>query len=180
MSVFTKIDSALHAIYRCCGYLAAAFIVAIGGLVLVNITSRFLGIYVPGMTEGAGYCMAATGALGLAYTFGEHGHIRVSVLISRLRGKFRRGFDLWALGVSCGLSVYLAGYLLRMVYVSYLYQDRSDGSDGLLIWIPQAPMAAGFAIFAVSLLHAVLAGFLTGKTSLDRNGPTDPQDIAGH
>ncbi len=158
-----QLDRGLHRLYRWCGYLAAAFIVLIAGLVLVNIVSRLAGAFVPGMTEGAGYCMAGAGALGLAYTFGEHGHIRVTMVIDQLRGRFRFGFELWAVGIAGILLCYLAYYLLRMVYVSYQFEDRSDGSDELLIWIPQAPMAFGFAVFAVSVVHAIVVALNTGR-----------------
>ena len=161
--MLARIDHSLHTIYRWCGYLAAGFIVLIGVLVLVNIVSRLIGAFVPGMTEGAGYCMAAAGALGLAYTFGEHGHIRVTILIGRLRGRARYVMELWALGIAAAFSCYLGYYLLRMVYISHLFEDRSDGSDELLIWIPQVPMAFGFAVFAVSLVHAVVIGLATGE-----------------
>ncbi len=81
----------------------------------------------------------------------------------QLRGRFRFGFELWAVGIAGILLCYLAYYLLRMVYVSYQFEDRSDGSDELLIWIPQAPMAFGFAVFAVSVVHAIVVALNTGR-----------------
>ena len=175
-----QIGHCLHALYRWCGYLAAVFVFLIGALVLVNIISRLVGGFVPGMTEGAGYCMAAAGALGLAYTFGEHGHIRVSMLIGRLRGKARYGMELGALLIAAAFSCFLGYYLVRMVYVSYLFEERSDGSDELLIWIPQAPMAFGFAVFAIALVHAVVAGLAARKIGVGESGATDAVKNAGH
>ena len=171
--MLARIDSGLKALYCWCGYLAAGFIVLIGCLVLINIGSRLLGTFVPGMTEGAGYCMAAAGALGLAYTFGEHGHIRVTMLIGRLRGSFRYAMELFALVLATISSCYLAYYLLRMVMVSYDFGDRSDGSDELFIWIPQAPMAFGFLVFAVSLVHAVLIGWAKQQADAADGGTID-------
>ena len=176
--MFANTDKNLRALYQGCGLLAALFVVMIGILVLINIISRSLGLFVPGMTEGAGYCMAAAGSLGLAYTFGEHGHIRVSMVVGRLRGKARFAIELWALGLAAILACYLGYYLLRMVYVSYLYEDRSDGSDELLIWIPQAPMAFGFAVFGLSLVHAVVIGLARG--GLGKDAESNPGKSAGH
>lgn len=175
-------DKIFRALFQGCGILAALSIVMIGVLVLVNIISRSLGLFVPGMTEGAGYCMAAAGSLGLAYTFGEHGHIRVSMVVGRLRGRARFAIELWALGLAASLACYLGYYLLRMVYVSYLFEDRSDGSDELLIWIPQAPMAFGFAVFGVSLVHAVVIGLARGDLGQDAGSDvgSDPGKSAGH
>jgi TRAP-type C4-dicarboxylate transport system permease small subunit len=174
MTIIQSVDRNLHRLYRLCGYLAAAFVVLIGVLVLINITSRLLGVFVPGMTEGAGYSMAGAGALGLAYTFGEHGHIRVSMLIENLRGRFRFGLELWALAAATGLVCYLAFYLVRMVHVSYLFEDRSDGSDALLIWIPQAPTALGFAVFALSLVHALIVAIVTGTIETRETAKPEP------
>ena len=178
--MIAKIDGALHMLYRWCGYLAGGFIVLIGILVLINIVSRLMNAFIPGMTEGAGYCMAAAGALGLAYTFGEHGHIRVTMLIGQLRGGARYGIELAALLTAAALSSYLAWYVVRMVFVSYDFGDRSDGSDELLIWIPQVPMALGFVVFAISLVHAVFAGW--AREQAERaDDPDDPGfGEAGH
>lgn len=171
-------DKIFRALVQGCGLLAALSIVMIGLLVLVNIISRSLGLFVPGMTEGAGYCMAAAGSLGLAYTFGEHGHIRVSMVVGRLRGRVRFAIEFWALGLAAILACYLGYYLVRMVYVSYLFEDRSDGSDELLIWIPQAPTAFGFAVFGLSLVHAVAVGLVRGD--LGQDDGSDPAKSAGH
>jgi len=176
--MLAKSDTILRAVTLGCGLLAALFVVLIGILVLINIISRSLGLFVPGMTEGAGYCMAAAGSLGLAYTFGEHGHIRVSMVIGRLRGRARFAIELWALGLAAVLACYLAYYLARMVYVSYIFEDRSDGSDELLIWIPQAPTAFGFAVFALALVHAVVNGLVGGD--LGQHAASDPGKSAGH
>lgn len=163
MRLLHVLDRWLHAFYRACGVLAALFIVLIAGLVLVNIGSRIAGAFVPGLTESAGYCMAAAGALGLTYTFAERGHIRVTMLINRFRGRRRFAFELLTLAISTGLACYLAFYVSRMVWVSYLYEERSDGSDDLLIWIPQLPMAVGFSVFAIALVHAVVKAVAVGE-----------------
>ena len=178
--MLAQIDRNLHQLYQFCGWLAAGFVVLIACLVLVNIVSRIFGVFVPGMTEGAGYSMAAAGALGLAYTFGEQGHIRVSMLARHSRGSTRHWLELWVLAVSAGLSCYLAYYLVRMVLVSYDFEDRSDGSDELLIWIPQVPMVVGFVVFAIALVHALVVGWFTGKTNEELSDESDQPNLAGH
>ncbi len=130
---------------------------------LINIGSRIAGTFVAGMTEGAGYCMAGAGALGLAYAFGEHGHIRVTVLVHRLAGRTRSAVELGSLVAAAGLTGFIAFYLGRMAWLSFLYGERSDGSDELPTWLPQLPVAAGFAIFAVALWHAVIVGLARGR-----------------
>lgn len=153
--LWRRLDRGLDRVYLACGGLAAVFVVAIAGLVTFSIVSRALGIYVPGTTEGAGYCMAAAGSLGLAWTFGTQGHVRVELLLERLGGRARAALGLWGLAAAIALTGLLVWYLVRMVRLSWDYGDLSDGSDALPLWIPQLPVAAGFALFLVSLVHAL-------------------------
>jgi len=173
MNALAVLDRALRTLYLWCGYAAAALIVAIACLVVVNIVSRLLGTYVSGMTEGAGYCMAGAGALGLAYTLGEHGHIRVTMLLDRFHGRARFWLELWALLIATGLTCYLAWFLARMVYISWLFEERSDGSDEILIWIPQTALALGFVVFAVCLVHTVIMGISQGKIGRKESPSSD-------
>ena len=156
MKVIEAVDAKLDKLYRLCGYMAAGLIALMVVLVLINITSRLLGKFVPGMTEIAGYCMAGSGALGLAYTFGDDGHIRVKMLLERLSGVAKYAVEIWALTVSTGLVAYVAYYMMKMVYFSWYFKDRSDGSDAMLIWIVQVPTVLGFLVFAICLLHALI------------------------
>lgn len=156
------IDTVISTICRLCGFLAGTAILVLAGLVIASITSRALGIYVPGLTDYAAYCLAWAGALGMAYTFGEHGHIRVEMLMDRMRGKVRYVCELGVLALATAMVTYLAWFLIKMTYTSWIYEDRSDGSDEILIWIPQVPFAAGFSLFALVLILAVVRAILRG------------------
>lgn len=155
------LDGFLVKLYKFCGILAACFITLIVVLVVIRIGSRLTGIYVPGLSEGAGYCLAIAGSLGLAYTFGEHGHIRVEMLIERLRRKTRFRFEIFVLAVATTFASYIAMYTIKLAYVSYLYDERSSKSDELLLLIPQIPFALGFTVFAVCLFHTLILAIFT-------------------
>ncbi len=168
-----SLEAAIQALCRLCGGLAALVLVALALLVALSIASRALGLYVPGLTDYAAYCLASAGTLGMAYTFGQRGHIRVTLLVELLGGRARYWLEVSILALATAMAGYLAFYLLRMTYVSWSYQDRSDGSDEILIWIPQAPFAFGACLFALVLLLAVvrallrrdLEGLIGGETS---------------
>lgn len=152
----------LDRLYLGAGALAAAFLVAIGVLVLLSIVSRMAGIYVPGLSAYSGYCMAASSYLALAYTFQRGGHIRVRVVLGALGGgALRRGAELWCLAVGAGVASYLAFYTVKMVLVSHQLGDVSEGADATPLWIAQIPVAVGACILAVSVVDrfvVVLAG----------------------
>lgn len=163
-------DRALSRLYAVCGAIAAVAIVLIALLVAGSILSRLFGIYVGGLTEGAGYAMAAAGSFGLAYTFGAGGHIRIDLLISRLSERPRGITEFIALALTAAAACYLAWFMLRMVRISWKFGDLSDGSDGLPIWMPQFPAALGITIFAIALLHHLARYCLTGEMPWANSG----------
>ena len=163
------VERILNAIYRLCGYLASLFIVLIAISVSINIIDRLFGGYTPGTNEFAGYCVGAAGALGLAYTFGQKRHIRMTLLLNRTQGAFRRGIEIISLVIAVGLSCFMSFYLVKMVYVSVILADRSTGTDGILLWIPQAPMALGFLVFSVSLVHTLLNELFSSGSGQDQD-----------
>ncbi len=91
---------------------------ALTALVTLSIASRALGIYVPGLTDYSAYCLASAGTLGMAYTFGERGHIRVEMLVEQLHGRARFRLEVSALFLTTAMALYMAFYLARMTYVS--------------------------------------------------------------
>lgn len=157
----------LDTLYTACGALAALFLVAIGVLVLTSITTRLLGLTVPGLTNYAGYCMAASSFLALAYTLRRGGHIRVAILLQHLDGWRRRAAELWCLAVGFVLAAWLAWYSVKMVRVSLQINDISPGPDATPLWIPQIAMALGTTVLAIALLDRLI--------EVARGGPIEDQ-----
>jgi len=177
---------ALDRLYGAAGALAGFFLVAIGVLVLLSIVTRLMGLYVAGLTAYAGYAMAASSFLALAYTFGKGGHIRVALFIDKVTGKARRGAELWCLAVGSFLAVYLAWFSVKMVQVSYTLGDVSESADATPLWIPQIAMALGAVLFAVALADRLVcvafgAPVVPRPDAHRPAAPEDapPQDIAG-
>ncbi len=161
-SILHFTETMLNATYRLCGYLASLCIVTILLVVVINIYDRLTGGYTPGTNEIASYCVGAAGALGLAFAFGEGKHLKMTLLVSRTTGSVRKMIDLSCLLIGIGLSGFVTYFLAKMVYVSAVLEDRSTGMDEALLWIPQAPMAFGFFVLSLSMIHA-LATQLSGS-----------------
>ena len=167
---------ALDRLYLAAGALAALLLVAIGLLVLLSIVTRWMGVFVPGLSAYAGYAMAGSSFLALAYTFGHGGHIRVNVVLNALRGGARRGAELWCLGVGTLLAGYLAWYSVKMVRISLQLGDVSESADATPLWIPQVPMAIGAVLLTIALadrLIAVVRGAPPEAASSDAMRPED-------
>ena len=110
--MFCKIDHYLKILYRLSGYIAAIFLVLVATFILTGITSRIFGFDIRGLAEYSGYCMAASSFLALAYTFGEKGHIRITLFLEKANKEVRRFLDLWCLSVATFFSGFLSYYFI--------------------------------------------------------------------
>ena len=151
--MFYKIDNFLKNIYRFSGYIAALFLILVATFILIGIASRIFGFYIRGLAEYSGYCMAASSFFALAYTFVEGGHIRITLFLEKVSGIKKKILEIWCLIIASFYSGYLAFYFIKMLKISYEFQERSEGADEILIWIPQTSVALGSLIFFVCVFH---------------------------
>ena len=148
-----SLDKNLKKIYKFSGYIAAAFLILIAVFILIGISSRIFGFYIRGLAEYSGYCMASASFFALAYTFVEGGHIRITLFLEKLSASNKWLTEIWCLSISSFFSGYLAFYFIKMLIISYRFQERSEGADEILIWIPQTSVAIGSTIFFISVFH---------------------------
>ncbi len=148
-----KIDNFLKNIYRFSGYVAALFLILVATFILIGIASRIFGFYIRGLAEYSGYCMAASSFFALAYTFVEGGHIRITLFLEKVSGVKKKVLEIWCLIIASFYSGYVAFYFIKMLKISYEFQERSEGADEILIWIPQTSVAIGSLIFFVCVFH---------------------------
>ena len=151
-----SINKNLNKLYKFSGYVAAIFLILVAVFILIGICSRIFGFYIRGLAEYSGYCMASASFFALAYTFVEDGHIRITLFLERLSGLKKKVVEIWCLGVASFFSGYLAFYFVKMLIISYKFQERSEGADEILIWIPQMSVAIGSTIFFISVFHQLI------------------------
>ncbi len=152
--MFRKISNGLDWLYRAGGAASGALLVFLCFLVLYSISSRMFGFYAGGATDLAGYVMATSTFMALAYTFRTQGHIRVALLIQRYKGNSRRAIEIACHAVMSMVMCFLAFYMIRLVHDSWDFGERSEGADAILIWIPQLPVAVGATLLATAVLHS--------------------------
>ena len=156
---------ALDALYTSAAALAALFMVGLLLMVLLSIASRQFQFHVPGTDAYAGYMMAACGFLALAHTLKRGEHIRVTLLINSLTGRWKRGFEIWSLAAASLLALLFAFYSCRLSWQSYTFHDISTSSDATPLWIPQIMMALGTVILAIAFIDELVLE-LMGKRVL--------------
>ncbi len=154
----------LDTLYLGSGVLAGVFLVAIGTIVLLQVganvidaliravTGEPLGLLIPNYAEFAGFFLASSSFLALAYTFRAGGHIRVSMLIRKAQGNARRAVELWCTGSATALSAYFTYYTLNLVLESLEFGDVSVGMVPVKLWIPQLAMLAGLVVLTIALI----------------------------
>ncbi len=140
----------LNALYDSAAAVAALFLVGLLVMVLLSIAGRQLHFNVPGTDAYAGYLMAGSGFLALAHTLKRGEHIRVTLLLGALKGRWRKGMELWALAFATLLSAMFAFYCCRLAWQSNTFHDISTANDATPLWIPQIGMAAGAVILAIA------------------------------
>lgn len=141
---------ALDALYDAAGALACLCMVGLLAMVVLSVASRQVHVHLAGLDAYAGYLMAGAGFLALAHTLKHGEHIRVTLILSTLRGRARRAMEIWALFAATLLSALSAFYACRLAWQSHVFHDISTGIDATPLWIPQLTMAIGSVIFAIA------------------------------
>ena len=146
----------LNKLYKFSGYIAAIFLIFVAVFILIGISSRIFGFYIRGLAEYSGYSMAAASFFALSYTFIEGGHIRITLFLEKAAESKKYILEVWSLFVGSLFSFFLAFYFFKMLLVSYKFQERSEGADEILIWIPQLSVAIGSILFFICVFHHLI------------------------
>jgi TRAP-type C4-dicarboxylate transport system permease small subunit len=139
-------------IYDAAAWLAAIAMIGVLAMVLASIITRQLGINFQGTDAYAGYSMASAGFLALAHTLKHNEHIRVTLLLGRLKGRALHRLEMWALSAAVLLAALFAWYSVRLAWNSHALNDISTGNDATPLWIPQLGMAVGAVILFIAFV----------------------------
>jgi TRAP-type C4-dicarboxylate transport system permease small subunit len=148
--------AALDWLYRGAGVLAGVFLVCIAAMTLAQIGGRMLGFAARSYDDFAGFAMAASFFLGLAWTMRSGEHIRVTLLVHNLKGRQRHAMEIAALVVSTFLCGYFAWYTVDMSVTSYELNDVSQGLVAVPLWLPQSAMALGLVVLTIALIDDLI------------------------
>lgn len=150
-------------LYKLSGIMAAILLICIALLIIAQIVARFIGQIVPDANEIAGYCMAGSTFLALAYTLREGGHIRVTMIINHLPKLYSRLLEIFTLAAATILTGYFSYYLILMVWQTYQYGEVSQGHIPMPLWIPQSSLAIGMSILCIAFIEEFIHA-LQGKS----------------
>lgn len=155
--------SVLDPFYTVLGVLGALFILATLLVQVAGIVGREMGFSMAGIDAYAGYCLAAGSFLAMSHAFRRGDHIRVTLVLSRLRGRARYWMEVLCLVIAALLSAYFAWFSAKLVWGSYVYHDISQNVDATPLWIPQVSMALGLFGLAVAFAEQLLITLRSGR-----------------
>lgn len=171
-----RAQSLLESLYRGSGVLAALCLVAMALCVVASIAARLLNLYIGGITEYSSYLMGASNCLGLAYAFRNNAHIRVTLVVERCPAHLRHLIESGCLLFASAAACYLAWYMAELSYMSWQFDEVSEGGDQLPLWMPQAVTAVGALMLAISVIHSTVEQLLEQWLGLRLPGHEPRQD----
>lgn len=166
---------ALDGIYGAALVAACTAMVAIAALVFVQVAGRIVdrsmiaagyapfGIAIPSLAEIGGFLFVAAAFLALPATLRSAAHVRVTLVAQNAGPKLRRVLTLAVLAMALGLAGFATWHSAAQALDSYSFDTMSYGTIPIPLWIPQAGMTLGLALFALALLDE-LASALSGRT----------------
>jgi TRAP-type C4-dicarboxylate transport system permease small subunit len=172
----TPMHYRLRSLYNLGGYCAAFCLCLICAMITAQVLGRIvdtfaiwsgydrIGLAVPGLAEVSGFLLVGASFLGLAYTFVNGGHIRVTLLIGSLPGRVRVYVELWSLSLALLLCAYLGWFLFWLIHDSYTFGETSYGLVPIPLWIPQSAMMVGVVLFCLALAEAWITVLITALT----------------
>jgi TRAP-type C4-dicarboxylate transport system permease small subunit len=147
---------ALDGLYVGAAVVAAACIVLMFVMMMVQAVGREIGFQLRGAVELTSWSNAATAFLGLAYTFKHGDVIRVGLLLEKLDGRLRWLAELACLGVATAFVGYAVYAAIDFVAGSYRMHDMTDGLLVIPLWIPQVSVVVGLAILFIAVVDELV------------------------
>lgn len=143
-------------VFHVAGVLSAVLLAGIAVLTFVQIVGRMMGLLISTGTEFAGFCMAGSIFLALAWTLRSGDHIRVTLFVQKLPARVRRITEIWCLAVAV-LAIGLFSYsAIGMTWDSYRFGDVSVGMVPVPLWVPQIAMALGVLMLELAFLEQLV------------------------
>jgi TRAP-type C4-dicarboxylate transport system permease small subunit len=165
VQAYIRIAHKFDKLYLVSAYLAAVCLFAIFATTMLQVATRLIGINLRGLTDYAGYFMAASAFFAFAHTFNHGSHIRIELFLS-LMGRFRKWGERLSFICASVAGLWLAWFAWSMIYWSFKLNDISTGMDATPLWLPQLSMSLGLTLLAFAIVDHTLRLFLLGDHQL--------------
>ncbi len=167
-----QLSRIIESIANLSGYLAGWLVLLMMILVLFEVFMRYV-VHQPPMLadEFAGYMLVAISFIGMAYTWKEKGHVRITIAVSRLPARVSSLLRLITL-------VLAFVFMLGIIHGSYKHMALSfkvGQSSGTWLHFPlqgpQLTIIGGFSLLALILIVEIVRAIATirsGKSAEEK------------
>lgn len=164
----------LDGVYTGSGLLSAGLIAAICLLVtaqvVLNLVTKYgpfdVNLTIPSYADFAGYMLAASSFLALAYTLTRGGHIRVTMVLNAMPARLRLVSESLCLALGAAIAGFASYYMYLLTHESYEFGDMSSGIIAIPLYIPQSAVLAGLVILTIALVDLTLQTVRAGRPVL--------------
>jgi TRAP-type C4-dicarboxylate transport system permease small subunit len=106
--------------------------------------------------EYSAYFFVVVVMLGLAYTFKDEGHIRITIILGKLNPKLNKILDIICLLIALALTVFMFYYSMKMVIDTRSLDMRADSIAETPVYIPQIALPVGYFLFILSIIGKIM------------------------
>ena len=158
-STLSRMDASLYRLERVFALLSGLAVFSLMVLAVISVSGRnFLGQPLPGYVDWIEQAMPLIAFMGVAYTQRDGGHIRMDILVGRLRGR-----TLWIAELITTLAILLL--MVLMVWGSWAHFQRSFDFAAPL-WSRDSSMDIALPIWPAKLLAPVAFSVLVLRLCL--------------
>lgn len=169
MTVFGWLDRISAALSLFAARVAAVILVGVTGLILTEIVLRsFFARSTHIVEEYVAYGLGTMIFLGLAEAMRIGALVRVDVVLGKLRPTARRWVEIGACAVTLVVMSFVVYYLSQRVGRDFARGTISMTKAATPMWIPNAVVCAGMAIFMLQVLVYMIGLFGRGKLIKDQ------------
>ena len=152
------------------GYLQAGIIFFLMVMLLAEVLTRYiLRSPLSVADEMGGYLLVAITFMGLAYTWKEKGHVRVSLLIRRLPDKFGRQLRFITLILATVFTLPLIKACYDLISDSLLFESRSGSWLRTPLAYPQTILLIGAIMLFLQLVAEIIKTIIAMDKSEEKN-----------
>jgi TRAP-type C4-dicarboxylate transport system permease small subunit len=152
------------------GHLQAGIIFFLMVMLLAEVLTRYiLRSPLSIADEMGGYLLVAITFMGLAYTWKEKGHVRVSLLISRLPHKFEHLLRFITLILATVFTLPLIKACYDLISDSLLFESRSGSWLRTPLAYPQTILLIGAIMLFLQLVAEIIKATIAMRKSEEKN-----------
>jgi TRAP-type C4-dicarboxylate transport system permease small subunit len=152
------------------GRLQAAIIFLLMVMLLVEVLTRYILRSPLSIAEElGGYLLVSITFMGLAYTWKEKGHVRVTLIFSRLPEKVARPIRFGTLVLATVFTVPLIKACYDLLADSLLFESRSGSWLRTPLVYPQTILLVGAVLLFLQLLVEIIKTLTDMKKSQENN-----------